>query len=165
MKVIDLVKGAHGMLTDMEVIIRDHGKWVYGYRIGENAAIYRCEHCAEYQELRGQFGVNWLQLKPGQSAEVTNWGSIKTKVICCEVSKAPKEVLELEVNYYQPRHIPEFHKEQLTHNDFAMEIVCYPPDNLDQVNARIEAAQKKDDGMEGQMSLDQFYETEEIGRL
>ena len=69
MKVIDLVKGAHGMLTDMEVIIRDHGKWVFGYRIGENAAIYRCEHCAEYQELRGQFGVNWLQLKPGQSAD------------------------------------------------------------------------------------------------
>lgn len=164
MTVRDLVIAGGSELTDMEVIIRDKGKWVHGWRIGPHAKLYRYEHCAEFQHLRNQFGYGVVYLEPGQIAEVKEASAQLPKTIMClKPKEAPKEVLDLKVNYYQPRHIPEFHKEQLTHNDFALEIVCFPPDQeVDVITAKIKAAMNKQDEIEGQMSLDQFFSTEKI---
>lgn len=178
-KVRDLVKCSSGFLTDMEVVIRDKGKWVYGWRIGPHAKIYRYEHCAEYREQRGQFGIDAVKLKPGEYADVTKWppDGCPMTVMCVKPEEAPEEVLDLEVNYYQPRYMPEFHGEQLTHNDFSLEIVCNVPDLMiapekikefltkstdESLKDKLKLPNASSEDIEGQMSLDQFYQTEKV---
>lgn len=179
MKVRDLVNCSSGFLTDMEVVIRDMGYWVYGYRIGPHAKIYRYEHCAEYREQRNQLGFGEVKLKPGETADVIKWppDSCPMTIMCVKPEKAPEEVLDLEVNYYQPRHMPEFHGEQLTHNEYSLEIVCSVPDLMlaprkvkewflkncqTETNGPFKQPKAGSEDIDGQMSLDQFYQTEKV---
>lgn len=168
MTVRDLVKCAGGFLQNLDVEIRDNGKWVYGYRIGLDAQIYYAEKCESLADRRGQFGVGNCNLQPGEVVEVIKWppADCPARVMCIKPTKAPAEVLDLEVNYYLPRHT------SATDNNFDLDVVCYLPDLMiasEKVKAWIiknhsEVKQPKEttEDIDGQMSLDQFYQTEKI---
>lgn len=168
MTVRDLVKCADGFLQNLDVEIRDNGKWVYGYRIGLDAQIYYAEKCESFADRRGQFGVGNCRLQPGEVAEVFKWppADCPARVMCLKPTNAPAEVLDLEVNYYLPRHT------SMTDNNFDLDVVCHLPDLMiasEKVKAWItknhsEVKQPKDstEDIDGQMSLDQFFQKEKI---
>lgn len=168
MTVRDLVKCAGSFLQNLDVEIRDNGKWVYGYRIGLDAQVYYAEKCEYFIDRRGKFGMDNCRLQPGEVAEVIKWppADCPTRVMCIKPTDAPAEVLDLEVNYYLPRHT------SMTNNDFDLDVVCYLPDLMiatEKVKAWIiknhsEVKQPKEatEDIDGQMSLDQFYQTEKI---
>lgn len=155
-------------MQNLDVEIRDNGKWVYGYRIGLDAQIYYAEKCESFADRRGQFGVGNCRLQAGEVAEVIKWppGNCPMRVMCIKPTNAPAEVLDLEVNYYLPRHTSTWD------NDFDLSVVCYLPDLMiasEKVKAWIiknhsEVKQPKEttEDIDGQMSLDQFYQTEKI---
>lgn len=118
-----------------EIVIRNsgRGRWIQGYRIGKDAKIYPSEVTAEIQEARGlkvEYTTHTISLKENEIVDIDHAGiidKIPMRVICKDCRKGlPKELWNLKVCDFQPRHIPTFHKEQLTHNDFALEINCYP---------------------------------------
>ena len=118
-----------------EIIIRTsgRGRWIQGYRIGKDAKIYPSEVTAEIQEARGlkvEYSTHSINLKENEIVDVNHsaiMDKLPMRVICKDCRKGlPKELWNLKVCDFQPRHIPTFHKEQLTHNDFALEINCYP---------------------------------------
>ena len=168
MTVRDLVKCAGGFLQNLDVEIRDNGKWVYGYRIGLDAQIYYAEKCESFIDRRGQFGVGNCRLQPGEVAEIVKWPPVDCpeRVMCIKPDDAPAEVLDLEVYYYLPRHT------SVWNNDFDLNVVCYLPDLMiasEKVKTWIiknhsEIKQPKDDSenIDGQMTLDQFYQTEKV---
>lgn len=168
MTVRDLVKCAGGFLQNLDVEIRDNGKFVYGYRISPNAQVYYAERCDKLEDRRGQFGTGVCSLRPGEVVEVYKIppADCPTRVMCIKPEKAPAEVLDLEVNYYLPRHT------SATDNNFDLDVVCYLPDLMiasEKVKAWIiknhsEVKQPKEttEDIDGQMSLDQFYQTEKI---
>ena len=153
-------------MQNLDVEIRDNGKWVYGYRIGLDAQVYYAEKCESFADRRGQFGVRNCRLQPGEVAEVITPADCPARVMCIKPKDAPAEVLDLEVNYYLPRHTSG------TNNNFDMDVVCYLPDLMiatEKVKAWIiknhsEVKQPKEttEDIDGQMSLDQFYQTEKI---
>ena len=154
MTVRELIECAY-FVKNVEIEVRDKGKWIQGYRIGPDAAIYIYEECAEYQELRGKFGTDRYKLKPEEEADVYKQRhELPMKVMCIDPRKAPKKILDLRVTYYQPRHIPSFHGEALTHNDFDLNIVVYPPEEGKPLEP--EPKDKQDD-IDGQLILDDFF--------
>lgn len=160
MTVRELIECSY-FVKNVEIEVRDNGKWIQGYRIGRDAEIYIYEECAEYQEYRGRFGIAPYKLKPGEEADVFKWTrELPMKIMCIDPKKAPKKVLDLRVNHYQPRHIPYFHGDSLTHNDFDLNIVAYPPEEGKLLEPEPKEA-KKDD-IDGQLCLDEFFEKEQI---
>ena len=164
MTIRDLVE--HSLFVkNMEIVVRENGGglWLYGFRIGKDAKIYPYEACAEHREDRGQFGTDGCKLKEGEVVDVKrwNWQTKPIKVMCIDPKKAPKEILDLEVKEYQPRHIPSLHGEALTHNDFDLEIDCYPPEQQEKLamySETKELEQKDDDQLAGQMSIEDFID-------
>ena len=162
MTVRDLVECSL-FLKNMEIVVRENGggKWLQGFRIGKDASIYPLEACAEHREERGLFGTDYYKLKEGETVEVKRWTwqTVPIKVMCIEPKKAPKEILDLVVKDYQPRHIPSLHGEALTHNDFDLDIDCYPPDQAEKlaVFREVQEIEKKDDDqLAGQMNIEDF---------
>lgn len=176
MTVRDLVKCSRGLIKTLYVEVRDNGKWVYGYRISENAQVYYSEKCEGFEERRGQFGSGAFRLKSGEVAEVYKWppAECPTRVMCIKPEDAPEEVMELKVNYYIPRDT------SMTKNDFKLDVVCYLPDlmiapdkikawmrnnhsSADFLSKKLNLPEEADEDIMGQMTLDQFYEKEKIG--
>lgn len=159
MTVKDLVECSF-FVKNIEVIIRENGggTWIQGFRIGKDAMLYRYEHCAEHREQRGMFGTDLYKLKDDEILDAKTSSNLPMKVMCIEPKKAPKEILDLVVHDYQPRHIPSFHGEALTHNDFDLEINCYPPERQEKLAVYREINEDKiDDGqLAGQMSIEDF---------
>ena len=126
-----------------EIIVRQNGggKWIQGYRIGKNAKIYPSEVTAEMKEAREikeYFAT--INLKEGEVVEFNKTGilnQLPMKVICKDCRDClPEEIGRLRVKRFQPRHVPSFHKEQLTHNDFALEINCYPEEETPMIEVK-----------------------------
>lgn len=145
----------------VEIVVRKegHGQWIQGYRIGVNAKIYPSEITAEIRELKGlkEYWNPPIPLEYGEEIDFNRIGLLKNlpmRVICKDCHKLPDYIGRLEVSSYQPRHIPSYHKDQLTHNDFDLDINCYP----DNYAPMIEAAESKTEQLPGQMSIEEFLE-------
>lgn len=143
----------------VEVVIRDNGKWVQGYRIGKNVKIFPAEQSAEYIEKRNlnRFKIKARILDEGEEIDVQKPISLPLKIICKDVKKMPDYVGNLEVDHILPRHIPSYHKEQLTHNDFLYDITAYPPDRI---VTEVEEDPKQEKQIEGQMDISEWLGTE-----
>lgn len=159
MTVRDLVEHAT-FVKNVEIVIRTTGessRWIQGYRIGKDAKIYpyesRVEQRSSYHKI--------INLKPGEEADIkhANNPQLPMKVIAVEPSKMPKDIADLEVRWYQPRHLWQLHGEQLTNNDFDLDIVCYPPDRIPELKQKDD---KQSEDIDGQLSLDEFFEKEQI---
>ncbi len=127
-----------------EIIVRQDGggKWIRGYRIGKDAKIYPGEVTAEMREARNikEYPSPAIKLKENEVIEFCKPGILKElpmKVICkdCRAS-LPEDVGRLKVKRFQPRHVPSFHKNQLTHNDYELEIDCYPEETIPRIEVR-----------------------------
>lgn len=148
-----------------EIVVREdgHGKWIQGYRIGKGIKMFPCEHTIEFQETIDKKGkvhkygkhidgrqAPWLTT--GEIRDVYHSINLPMKLIKKDVDKLPDIVANLQVCSFQPRHIPSFHQEQLTHNEFCLEINCYPagfcPELVDE-----KLKDKASNEMEGQLSL------------
>lgn len=164
MTVRELIEAAPFCDT-LEIVVRErgHGKWIQGYRIGKNVEIYPCECRAEIREgniigrVLREIGEKKPPLKDGEEKDIFCSMNLKMKVIKKDVVYLPDNVAQLQVCSFQPRHIPGYHKEQLTHNDFKLDICAYPegwelekeqPETKDNVSKRIP----------GQMNLLDFME-------
>lgn len=144
----------------VEIVVRKtgHGQWIQGYRVGKNAMIYPSEVSAEIRELKGmkEYHSHRVDLEEGEIVDVKVGFHLPMKVICKDCHKLPDHIGRLEVCSVQPRHIPFFHNDQLTHNEFSLNINCYPdcfiPDRF------VEARETKriPDTM-NQLSFDDFY--------
>lgn len=159
MTVRELVECAT-FVKNVEIVIRTIGessKWIQGYRIGKDAKIYPYEYRAEVREKNPH---KTETLKPGEEADVIHSQELPLKVIAVDPQKMPDAIADLEVRWYQPRHLFKLHKEQLTSNDFDLDIVAYPPKVAKELKKPIQ--DKASSELEGQMSLDDFYTKEKI---
>lgn len=143
----------------IEVVVRKdgHGQWVQGYRVGKDAKIYPSEITAEIRELKGlkeyRETLHDVRLSAGEVVKFNKAysNSCPMTVICKDCHKLPTEIGKLEVCMMLPRHVPSFHKEQLTHNDFALDIWCYPPEHIPQVE--VKEVKQETEQLEGQLSI------------
>lgn len=116
----------------IEIVVRLDGcrKWIQGYRIGKNVDVYPSEYTVEYQEARQRYfsiyGNEMPRMKPSEIRDLRRGRDMPIKVIKKDVHNLPENIANLKVCSYQPRHIPTFHREQLTHNEFSLDINCYP---------------------------------------
>lgn len=148
----------------VEIVVRKegHGQWIQGYRVGSRAQIYPSEVTAEIRELKGlkEYHSPSVPLNDGEIIDFEKYGlmsRMKMRVICKSCHKVPDYIGRLEVCEFMPRHVPSFHKGNLYHNDFSMEINCYP----DNYAPMIEAAEAKTEQLPGQMSIEEFLEVKD----
>lgn len=140
----------------VEVVIREkgYGRWIQGYRVGKEAKLYPLNIS---EEIKEQFHLNTylrqVPLKPGQEVDCFEGGKLPIKVICKDVTKIPDSIGALTVSSVLPRHVPQFHKEALTHNDFMYDINCYPDGFIPEPEKK-----EKPQGiqLEGQMEITDF---------
>ena len=162
MTVKELVEAAPFCDT-VEVIIRENGNghWIQGYLIGKNIDTYPAfqrKDWIEYRKSHNNCHFDKRKLKAGEEVEGTHGGGgLPMKLIKKSVSNIPDKVANLQVCSFQPRHIPSYHKEALTHNEFQLDIEAYPegwepekeqPETKDNVSKQIP----------GQMNLLDFME-------
>lgn len=154
-------------LEGMEIVVRENGggRWFQGYRISKNARLYPADMTIEHRELhpwldeqeRLRHGVS---VPSGEIVDVQHgWAGnpLPIKVMCIDPRKAPKEILDLEVKWYLPRNIPSIHGNKLFHNEFSLEINCYPPERQEKLADYCEVNESKiDDQLDGQMSIEEF---------
>ena len=145
-----------------EAVIRKNGcgQWLQGYRVGKDVRLYPSEQSREFIEMMSlnEYGTKSYKLSPNEVIKAVKIGNnLKMTIICKEPLKAPKEILDLEISYVQPRHIPMYHKSALTHNDFMYDIDCYPPDYQFEI---VQTEQKTipDKQLTGQTSIFDFIE-------
>lgn len=144
----------------VEIVIRKtgHGQWIQGFRIGKEAVIYPSEVTAEIREMKDikEYRSPRVCLEDGEIIDCRVGFHLPMKVICRDCHKLPEQIGRLEVCSALPRHVPEFHGAQLTHNEFSLEINCYPDDYVPDVYIEAKEVQKSIDGIEGQLSLEDF---------
>lgn len=166
MTVAELVEAAD-FCDLIEVVVRKggHGMWIQGYRIGKKAVIYPSEYFAENIELKSlkaySVGDNRYPkttfLNEGDVVNVSKYtnGELPMKVFCRDVhAKLPEDVARLEVCHFQPRNIPIFHGEALTHNEFSMDIWCYEDGYIPRPIIDVKQAEPK--MLEGQMCIEDW---------
>lgn len=151
----------------IEIVVRKngYGLWIQGYRIGKNAAIYPSELTAEIREMNGlkSYQSGTVHLKPGEVVDISkgySFSPMPMKVICKDChGKIPEHIGRLVVSHAQPRHIPTFHREQLTHNEFSLDVSCYPDEYVPEVyiESKVTNSQKE---IAGQMSIEDFIKQE-----
>lgn len=164
MTVKELVEAAPFCDT-LEIVVREHGsgKWIQGYRIGKNVEIYPYECRAEIREgnivgrVFSEIGKKKPPLKDGEEKDIFHSMNLKMKVIKKDVVHLPDNVAQLQVCSFQPRHIPGYHKEPMTHNDFKLDIRAYPEG---WVPEKEQPKTKDNDGdqIPGQMNILDFME-------
>lgn len=137
----------------VEIVIRAEGsgKWIQGFRIGKDAAVFPAEITKEVIEKlrleRNHRGTAYLE--EGEEIEFRKLGAqLPMKVICQDVKKLPEHIANLRVCWAQPRTIPRLHPDPLTDNRFSFDISCFP-DGYEEP----EEEGKKDTQLVGQMSL------------
>lgn len=129
MKVGEIIEIFGDNLKNIEIVIRENGdsKWIQGYRVGEDAAIYPYEKRVELIEAGIKDDQHKTQrLRAGQIKDILKIGNLKMKVIAKKVKNAPDYIKELEICHAIPRRIYQLHGEQLFNNTFDLEINCYP---------------------------------------
>jgi len=158
MKVRDLLEVSPSCDT-IEVVIRKegHGMWLQGFRVSKNAKVYPVEQSREFIEMRGlkSYELHALPLKENEEVDTERPNGLKMKIICKDPIKAPAEILNLEIAHIQPRWVPHYHKEQLTHNEYCYDLDCFPPSyQITHVETK-EIEQKQ---LEGQTNIFDFIE-------
>jgi len=116
-----------------EVVVRENGfgRWLQGYRIGKEIERYPAFQSLESIEKIRLGQMSYCQqekrtIKPGAEVDGYHGCKLPMKLIRKDVNKLPEGVKNLTVSYFQPRHIPSFHRDQMTHNEFQLDICCYP---------------------------------------
>lgn len=157
MTVFDLVNAAP-FCDLVEIVVRENGtgQWIQGYRISKDAKQYPAEYSISDGKRHYTYKSKVESLKNNEERDVQRGFSCNLKIICKDVSKIPDYIGNLNVAYYQPRHIPCVHKEALTHNEFALDINCYPEGYVPEVPE--EQKKSKSEQLEGQTSLFDFME-------
>ena len=139
----------------LEIVVRQtgHGKWIQGYRIGKDAKIYPSEYTVEEWEKRSfrSYERKVVHLEEGAEVDIRHGYDLPMKVICKDCHRLPENVGRLEVCSVLPRHVPQFHKEALTHNDHSLDVSCYPDNYVPEKYIPCKDVTVK--GIEGQMSL------------
>ena len=139
----------------LEIVVRQtgHGKWIQGYRIGKDAKIYPSEYTVEEWEKRSfrSYERKVVHLEEGTEVDIRHGYDLPMKVICKDCHRLPENVGRLEVCSVLPRHVPQFHKEALTHNDHSLDVSCYPDNYVAEKYIPCKDVTVK--GIEGQMSL------------
>lgn len=158
MKVRDLLE-VSPFCDTIEVVIRKegHGMWLQGFRVSKNAKVYPVEQSREFIEMRGlkSYELHALPLKENEEVDTERPNGLKMKIICKEPRQAPNEILNLDICSVQPRYIPLYHKEALTHNEFSYDIDCYPPAyEIEHIETK--AIEQKQ--LEGQTNIFDFIE-------
>lgn len=145
----------------VEVIVREHGhgQWVQGYRVGKNAKLYPVNLSVKLREQFGQktYESHTIVLEKDQEIDCEQGRGLPMKVICKDVAKIPDYIGNLKICDIQPRHIPQIHRDALTHNDFAYDIDCFPDGFVPESPKEQEKAQKVIEEMDGQMSVDDWF--------
>lgn len=144
----------------VEIVIRKtgHGQWIQGYRIGKEAVIYPSEVTAEIREMKGikEYKSPEVCLEDGEIIDCRVGFHLPMKVICKDCHKLPDHIGRLEVCSALPRHVPSFHQNQLTHNEFKLDINCYPDGFIPERFVEAREVKKISDKM-NQLSFDDFY--------
>lgn len=143
----------------IEVIVRKngHGQWIQGYRVGKDVKIYPSEVTAELREINDLkvYETKTIYLNEGEIIDLKRGGfNLPMKVICKDCHRLPDAIGNLIVCSFQPRHIPIFHKDALTSNNFSMYIDCYPDNYIPLVEVR--EVKEKIEQLEGQMSIEDW---------
>ena len=142
----------------VEVTVRENGcgKWIQGYRVGKDAKLFPVNLTKEVREKYHlqSYQSKTIPLEEGDEIDCINGWDLKMKVICRDVRRLPDNVANLQVSHVQPRHIPSFHREALTNNEFAYDIDCFP----DGYVPEIEQPKEKSLQMDGQMTFDEWME-------
>ena len=114
----------------LEIVVRKtgHGQWIQGYRIGKEAKVFPSEQTIEEWEKHSfrSYDHRVMYLEEGTELDIKRGHDLPMKVICKDCHKLPDHIGRLEVCDALPRNIPRFHKDQLTHNSFALDVNCYP---------------------------------------
>lgn len=160
MTVKELIEAGH-FCDSAEIIVREKGccKWIQGYRIGKNIDIFPCEYTIEVQEtLKGKWGKHidgrhQPRLTKGEIRDIYHAFGLPMKLIKKDVRNLPENVANLKVCNFQPRHIPSFHLDAMTHNEFLLEINAYPDGYVEEVK---EKKENKHEELEGQMNIMDF---------
>lgn len=163
MTVKDLIDAA--LFCDaLEIVVRENGngEWIQGYRISKYAEQFKCEYTIELQEkidkagkreivkVRG-WGNKMPCLSKDEIRDVFHGFNLPMKIIKKDISKTPEHIANLKVCSFQPRHIPSFHKEQLTHNEFSLEISCFPEGFVPETDKKV--VEKDDDNQCNEISI------------
>ena len=137
-------------LKRLDVVVREtgHGKWVYGWRIMEDAEIFPAENFVDKDKdpRTHHLGCVPLESIGVKEVEVQNGIGIKLKVIDRAPRKMPKEVAALQICDIVPRGI-----RSLSSLDHDLEINCYPDGYEPEVVKANKAA--GDDQLYGQMDI------------
>lgn len=138
----------------VEIVVREHGhgQWVQGYLIGKDIDYYpafvRADRRESYEETRKR------RLKDGEEVDGQHSYKLPMKLIKKSVEHIPEHIAKLEVCSVQPRHIPTYHREQATHNEYMYDINCYPEGFVPEKEQP--SAEQKAAVMQGQMSLEEL---------
>ena len=149
----------------VEVIIRENGNghWIQGYLIGKNINIYPAfqrKDWIEYRKTHPNSCSDKRRLKDGEEVEGTHGEcGLPMKLIKKSVSNIPDKVANLKVCWFQPRYIPCYHGEQLTHNEFQLDIEAYP-EGWEPEKKQPKSETKDNDSKQipGQMNISDFME-------
>ena len=149
----------------VEVIIRENGngQWIQGFLIGKNIDTYPAfqrKDYIEYIKSHPNSHSDKRTLKDGEEVEGTHGGcGLPMKLIKRSVSNIPDKVANLQVCSFQPRHIPSYHKEALTHNEFQLNLCAYPEGwEPEREQPKSEAKNNDSKQIPGQMNLLDFME-------
>jgi len=157
MNVKELVSAAPNC-DSVEIVVREHGsgRWIQGYRVGKDIEQFPCEYSIEVREAidghkytKHIDGRSEKRLNKGEIRDVLHGMNLPMKLIKKNVEHLPDNVAQLQVCSFQPRHIPSFHREAMTHNEFTLDINCYP-EGWKPEPPKVE---KTSDDIEGQMNL------------
>ena len=145
----------------IEIVVREkgHGHWIQGYRISKHAEQWKTEHTVELQEkIKLGYGDKAPRLEDGEIRDVYHGYNLPMKIIKRDVSKLPEYVAKLQVASFQPRHIPSFHREQMLHNEFSLDIDCYPDGYVPEVEKTQSNKSDPNQQLEGQTNIFDFLE-------
>lgn len=149
-----------GVFCDVvEVVIRENGngKWIQGYRVGSKVEQFPSECTVELKENlsnsgkiyhynKHTIGRNSPRMTTGEIRDVIIGNKLPMKIIKKNVELMPEYIASLRVCTYQPRHIPVFHGDTMTHNEFSIDINCYP-------DGYIEPKKEQNANLDGQMNI------------
>ena len=144
-----------------EIVIRKtgHGQWIQGYRVGKEAKIFPSEYTVEEWERRELRYIDrkTRYLEEGTEVDIRHGRDLPMKVICRDCHKLPEYIGQLEVCSIQPRNVPHFHGDQLTHNEFSVNVDCYLPDAPERfIECEDVTTKRIDDQIDGQMNITDF---------
>lgn len=124
----------------VDITIRDNGRWVQGYKIGENITIGRSYLGNEEPSI----------MKKGEVRDVTSHNNrLPLLFMNKPVSKMPKNLLDLKVQDVIPRRAWQcgYSSEKIEH---CLDITCYPEGYIPV------PVMTEDDELEGQMKITDY---------